>query len=269
MKKTYLALAVAGAAFVVSPAMAQDYQAEVDLGYIHFDEDQGGSDNAYNINAKMYFDSVSTANRPLSEAAFLGRNGAVNLGYGYQNHADTNSVELGANYWFNDLYVEGGVDYNRFGSDTAYDTSFTNYAVGVGYMVMDGLLVKANYTYDNLEKKAGSGKASTYGLDTKYVTQLGNNFVNLEAGWEANDKNHTFNVGGDYFFTNAISAGVDVAAISLDSDNKVGGYADKVEYGVNTKYFFTPTMSAQLAYNYNAEHVKKDSAINLGLSARF
>ena len=223
MKKTYLALAVAGAAFVVSPAMAQDYQAEVDLGYIHFDEDQGGSDNAYNINAKMYFDSVSTANRPLSEAAFLGRNGAVNLGYGYQNHADTNSVELGANYWFNDLYVEGGVDYNRFGSDTL-DNSFTNYAVGVGYMVMDGLLVKANYTYDNLEKKAGSGKASTYGLDTKYVTQLGNNFVNLEAGWEANDKNHTFNVGGDYFFTNAISAGVDVAAISLDSDNKVGGY---------------------------------------------
>src|SRR5690554_8047652 len=133
MKKTYLALAVAGSSFVISPAMAQDYQAEVDLGYIHFDEDQGGSDNAYNINVKMYFDSVSTANRPLSEAAFLGRNGAVNLGYGYQNHADTNSVELGANYWFNDLYVEGGVDYNRFGSDSL-DNSFTNYSVGVGYM---------------------------------------------------------------------------------------------------------------------------------------
>lgn len=264
MKKTYLALAVAGAAFVVSPAMAQDYQAEVDLGYIHFDKDQGGSDNAYNINAKMYFDSVSTANRPLSEAAFLGRNGAVNLGYGYQNHADTNSVELGANYWFNDLYVEGGVDYNRFGSDTAYDTSFTNYAVGVGYMVMDGLLVKANYTHDNFEKKTG-GKASTYSLDTKYVTQLGNNFVNLEAGWEANNKDHKFNVAGDYFFTQALSAGVDVAAVSLDQSS----VNDKVEYGVNTKYFFTPTMNAQLGYTYNAEHVEKDSAINLGLSTRF
>lgn len=268
MKKTYLALAVAGAAFAVSPAMAQDYQSEIDLGYTHFDADQGGSDNSYDINGKVYFESVSTANRPLSEAAFLGRNGAVELGYGYQNHEDRNSVDLGANYWFNDLYVEGGVDYNRYGSDTL-DNSFTNYSVGVGYMVMDGLLVKANYTYDNLEKKTveGSGKASTYGLDAKYVTQLGNNFVNLEAGWEANDKNHTFNVGGDYFFTNAISAGLDVAAVSLNSDNKPGD--DKVEYGVNTKYFFTPTMSAQLGYSYNAEHVKKDSAINLGLSARF
>ena len=59
------------------------------------------------------------------------------------------------------------------------------------------------------------------------------------------------------------------AAISLDSDNKVGNYDDKAQYGVNTKYFFAPTMSAQLGYTYNAEHVKKDSAINLGLTARF
>src|SRR5690554_1501022 len=128
MKKTYLALAVAGAAFVVSPVMAQNYQSEINLDYIHFDKDKGGSDNAYNLNAKVYFESVSTANRPLAEAAFLGRNGAVNLDYVYQNHADTNSVELGANYWFNDLYVEGGVDYNRFGSDSL-DNSFTNYSV--------------------------------------------------------------------------------------------------------------------------------------------
>lgn len=62
---------------------------------------------------------------------------------------------------------------------------------------------------------------------------------------------------------------VDVAAISLDSDNKVGNYDDKAQYGVNTKYFFAPTMSAQLGSTYNAEHVKKDSAINLGLTARF
>lgn len=169
MKKTYLALAVAGAAFAVSPAMAQDYQAEVNLGYGHIDVDQGGSDNAYDINGKMYFERVSTANRPLSEAAFLGRNGAVELGYGYQNHEDRNSVDLGANYWFNDLYVEGGVDYNRFGSDTL-GNSFTNYSVGVGYMLTDGLLVKANYAYDNFEKKEGSGKATVYGLDAKYVT---------------------------------------------------------------------------------------------------
>lgn len=74
-------------------------------------------------------------------------------------------------------------------------------------------------------------------------------------------------MAGDYFFTHAISAGVDVAAISIDSDNKPAD--DKVEFGVNTKYFFTPAMSAQLAYTYNAEHVKKDSAINLGLTARF
>ena len=106
---------------------------EINLGYIHSDVDLGGSDNAYTLDGKLYFERVSTANRPLSEAAFLGRNGAVNLGYGYQNHADTNSVEL----------------------------------------------------------------------------------------------------------------------------------------GVNTKYFFTPTMNAQFGYTYNAEHVEKDTAINLGLSTRF
>src|SRR5690554_7713233 len=55
---------------------------------------------------------------------------------------------------------------------------------------------------------------------------------------------------------------VDVAAISLDSDNKVGNYDDKVQYGVNTKYFFAPTMSAQLGYTYNAEQDRKSTRLN-------
>src|SRR5690554_531212 len=112
MKKTYLAMAVAAASLVAQPALAQDYQMEAGLSYISYDYDAGGDDSAIGVDFRYNFETVSTAGKPLSEAGFLGRNGGVNLGYMAVDKADTTALNIGGDYWIDDLYV--AVSYVNF-----------------------------------------------------------------------------------------------------------------------------------------------------------
>ena len=238
MKKTFLALAVAAACSFHGVAQAQDYQVEVGLSYIDFD----GDDHAIGVDGTFYLDQVQTAGRPLAEAAFMGRNNNIFAAYFSRDKADVDLFMLGGEFWINNFYLAGA--YGDLDGDSLYE-------VALGYMVSDNLLVSASY-YDGDEIEE-----ETIALRAKYVTQLGNNFVNLEAEVSDTDGDTGIALLGDYFFTNEFSAGVRVA------DTGVSG--EKTVYGLGARYFFTPTISGEL------EYLTQDSVdeITVRLAARF
>lgn len=253
MKKTYLALAVAGAAFIATPAIAQDYQMEAGLTYaaVDFDSSFLEDDSAIALDFTYYLEQVSTADKPLAEAAFLGRNNNIGLGYTKVDKADVDIINLNAEFWFEDIYAAADIDRWDDGDDDGID-----YAIRVGYMLDNGLL--AHVTYADSDE---SGSKATYGLGAKYVTQLGDNFVNLEADYSNNDGDSLIAVSGDYFLTHELSIGAGLAKADVSGS--------KLEIDVGAKYFFLPNVSGEVAYTINNGGVKKDSAIGVRLAARF
>ena len=242
MKKHYLAVAVAAAFAVQGVAHAQDYQMEAGASYIDLD----GDDSAVGVDFTYYLETVSTANRPLAEAYFLGRNSNLGASYATADEADLDVIAVGGEFWFQDIYVAAALSQEDDGVDT-----FDDYLVRAGYMLQDGALVYIGFD------DGDSFIDPTYHIGAKYVGKLGENFVNLEADLASNDGDNTLSLLGDYFFTTEFSAGVRV------SESDASGV--DTEFGVGAKYFFTPTISGEVEYS------TQDSFDTIGLrvAARF
>ena len=247
MKKTYLAMAVAAASLVAQPALAQDYQMEAGLSYISYDYDAGGDDSAIGVDFRYNFETVSTAGKPLAEAQFLGRNGGVGLSYSDQDKVDYTNINIGADYWFEDIYV--AAELNNY--DVGFDDG-NNYQLTGGYMVSDSMLAYATYL-------DGDGYSSaSFLLGAKYVADMGGNYANLEAVLGIHDGLNNLGLVGDYFLNRELSVGA-FATISDDTD------IEEHTFGVAAKYFITPVVSGELEYAIQ----DKDSAIGIRLAARF
>ena len=251
MKKTYLAMAVAAASFVATPAIAQDYQMEAGLSYISLSPDVGSSDSAIGVDFRYNFETVSTAGKPLAEAQFLGRNGGVNLSYSDYDKNDNTDIDVGADFWFDDFYVAAAFNNNDYGFDDD-----NNYQLTAGYMVGETMLAYASFV------DGDSFSSASFLLGAKYVADLGGSYANLEAVLGIHDDYNDLGLVGDYFLTNEFSVGA-FATLSDDTD-----YAEH-EYGVATKYFLMPNVSGELAYTLNNGGWDGDDAIYFRLAARF
>jgi hypothetical protein len=225
MKKSYLAVAVAAAFAVQGVAHAQDYQMEAGVSYADFD----GNDSAVGLDFTYYLETVTTANRPLAEAYFLGRNSNIGAAYVTEDKADVDTLAIGGEFWLEDIYL--GAALSR--SDDSIDT-YNDYALRVGFMLQEGTLA-----YIGLDDGDSFNK-STFHLGAKHVGKLGENFVNLEADLASNDGDNTLTLVGDYFFSSEFSAGVRVAESDISGVD--------TEFGVGARYFFTPTISGQVEY---------------------
>lgn len=236
MKKTYLAAAIAATFAIQGTAFAQDYQMEAGLSYIDFD-----SDTAIGLDFTYFLETVNTADRPLSEAYFLGRNNNLSASYVTFDEADVDGFGLGGEFWFDDIYAAASL------SDVDGEQDFS---ARVGYMFSDNFLLNG-----------GLADGDSYAdpsvlVGAKYVAKLGENFVNLEADLDLNDDN-TLMLVGDYFFTNEFSAGVRVTESDADG-------ADTV-FGVGARYFFTPVISGEVEY----KTADSEDAYGLRVAARF
>ena len=219
MKKTYLAVAVAAAFSAVGVAQAQDYQMEAGLSY--FDDGNTVSDIA--LDFTYHIETVNTDGRPLAEAAFLGRNSNVSAFYYMPDDSlAEDTLGLGAEWWFGDIYA--AADF----TDTDGDNDMT---IRLGYMLQDGFLVYAGYNDDD------ALSVSTILLGTKYVANNLN--VEVEVG-QSDDVNDTVSVSAlaDYYINNSFSVGA-----SVDKAERLAS-----TFGVQTRYFFTPVLSGELAY---------------------
>ncbi|MET0355589.1 MAG: putative porin, partial [Cellvibrio sp.] len=145
LKLLVAALGVAVSGF----AIADSYQAEVSAGASRTDySDFVGDVDRYNLEGKYYFNSVNTANVPLAEAAYLGKNSNVFASVIDEHNKHTNSSQhyrIGAEFYIpeNFLYVQAGVIRNSSGTSRESD-----WFTAVGITPIDGLLLTTMYVHD-------------------------------------------------------------------------------------------------------------------------
>lgn len=250
MKKLAVVSAILTAsAFSVS---ANAYQAEVGGSYTYNDWDDVSSTNSFGVDGTYYFNPVQVRNSPLNEAAFLDRASNVSAHVDYASNSGVKDRNYGANVEYfvpnSDFYVSGGLGRTEHKVKRYdIDNKVTTYGAEVGYLPAPGLLVAVGVTgYDAKNGKDGVDPT----VRAKYVTQVGQNDINIEAFGAFGDLDE-YGVRGDYYLDKTLSLGLDYYNNDL---------ADQDEWGISAKKFFNQNVSLEgrvgLGDNYNTYGVR-------------
>lgn len=235
MKKLVISTALLSALALTGTAHA--YQAEVGGSYTYVDPDHADSVSQFGVDGTYYFNPVQIRNSPLNEAAFLDRasNVKAHIDYGDNNGVKDTEYGAGAEVFIpnSDFYVSGDVSRDETKIKKAgVDNKVTYYGAEVGYLPAPGLLLA-------LGLKGYDAKNGDDGVDptvrAKYVTQVGQHDVNLEAFGAFGDLDE-FKVRGDYYIDKTLSVGVDYYNNDL---------TDYDEWGVSAKKYFNQNVSLE------------------------
>jgi hypothetical protein len=242
--------------FASGGAIADSYKADVGFKASRVDYDGfSSSPNTFGLTGAFYFDAVETANVPLGEAAYLGKNSNVYADVFHSTDAKpiflaTDFYKAGVEFFIpeNFLYISGGVTRfkNKYASGGDWYTS-------VGLTPIDGLLITTNYIHD---------QGYDPNINAKYVTALGNDqFINLEASFEDTDYGNYTKVGGDFYFDRSFSVGGSVEHASATFKLDGAEYT----YELRTRKFFSEKFSGNVSLVSN-ENVR---GVTLGVNLRF
>ncbi|MEQ1343269.1 putative porin [Acinetobacter seifertii] len=265
---------------------ANAYQTEVGTMYEFTDMD-GGEVNSFGINGKYYFNPVETKNYPLAEAAFLNKASNIGAGYTYSKVEDDqdyakleyNSVGVAGEYFIpnSQFYLSGAfnrtkreVTVNNYGSA---DESGNGYALEVGFLPIDGLLVAAGVadlsesfdpiqaakygfltSFTNATTVTGEDDDKAVTLRAKYVTQIGNFYTNFEGQTYIGDET-TYRLGADIYLDPTLSIGASFANSTADDSDTI--------FSVRAQKFFTPQVAVGLSYT------TVDDADSFGINGTF
>jgi hypothetical protein len=268
MKKSNILFAILTATCAFN---ANAYQTEVGTMYEFTDMD-GGENNSFGINGKYYFNPVETKTFPLAEAAFLNKSSNIGLGYAYSKLEDDedsgnlefSSVGITGEYFIPNtpLYLSGAfnrtkteVTANDFGS---VDDSGNGYALEVGFLPTDGLLLAAGVT--DLSESFDPMQAAKYGFITsatnttavtgedddtavtlraKYVTQISGFYTNFEGQTYIGDET-TYRLGADLYLDPTLSIGASFADSTAEDSDTI--------FSLRAQKFFTPQVAVGLTY---------------------
>ena len=160
-----LALATA---LLAGLSTAHAYQFEINGGYENTDLEESSDLDTFFINGKYYLNGVQVKNAPLAEAAFLAK--ASNIGLGYVNsNLDVTDVELeidsvGISGEFfipnTQFYVSGKLNRSEITIEDDEDSisaDNTGYALEVGYLPINGLLLAAGVAKENIDPTLSVG----------------------------------------------------------------------------------------------------------------
>lgn len=268
MKKSNILLAILTAACAFN---ANAYQTEVGTMYEFTDMD-GGENNSFGINGKYYFNPVEAKTFPLAEAAFLNKSSNIGLGYAYSKLEDDedsgklefSSVGITGEYFIPNtpLYLSGAfnrtkteVTANDFGS---VDDSGNGYAVEVGFLPTDGLLLAAGVTdlsesfdpmqaakygfitsFSNSAAVTGENDDTAVTLRAKYVTQISGFYTNFEGQTYIGDET-TYRLGADLYLDPTLSIGASFADSTAEDSDTI--------FSLRAQKFFTPQVAVGLTY---------------------
>ena len=267
------------AALVATFGTANAYQAEINASYENTDIDYSEGVDTYSIGGKYYLNGVQQKNGPLAEAAFLDK--ASNIGLAYANAStDEDGYELeidsiGINGEFfipnTQFYVAGSLNLsemtikNDFGK---YSDDNTGYAIEAGYLPINGLLLAAGISKENVaaHQVAKNGFINTFSTSTavaddtavtlraKYVTQIGNHYTNFEASSAFGDET-AYGVAADLYIDPTLSVGLAINDATLDDFDTV--------FSIRAQKFFTPAIAVGLNYTTT------DGADSFGINGTF
>tara|TARA_R110001583_G_scaffold121382_1_gene272613 strand:- start:211 stop:906 length:696 start_codon:yes stop_codon:yes gene_type:complete len=223
-----------GLSLLSSSVLADNYNTQVDFNYISVDDL-----DLISLEGTYYFDNVTTNNTAWAEAAFMGRNNSVSVGYiDFDSYAY--GLSLSGDYYHKNIFV--GLDVNYTDADGGY--SDTNVSGEVGYFFSENWLVSVSGDDEDF--------SDSLALNTKYITRLSNGaFVNVEASFLNYDND--FAAAADYYWTARSSVG---ASLSTQE-----GY----NFGLNAQHFFSPTIAARIEY----VSLDDEDALSFGVTGRF
>lgn len=291
MKKLSFATALLASVFAMN---AQAYQFEANASYENTDIEDVGDVDTFFINGKYYLNGVQVKNAPLAEAAFLAK--ASNIGLGYA-HASIDDLEfdLGPFVGTNTFIVNADIDIDNVGISGEFyipnsqfyisgnlnhteitakvlgaeeSTDNTGYALEVGYLPTNGLLLAVGVADENVDPvqvanygfMTNFGNAVTVGEDTavslraKYVTQIGNHFTNFEGVTYIGDETN-YRLGADLYIDPTLGVGVSFADSTVEDSDTI--------FSLHAKKFFTPQIAAGVSYTTT------DGADSFGLNGTF
>ena len=282
------------AALLATLGTTHAYQAEINAGYENtdFEENIEGfkidtDGDLFFINGKYYLNAVNIANKPLAEAAFLSKASNISLGYvkaqnefsesGFSVEEDFDIIGINGEFYIPDskFYVSGSLnqlDYtlteNVVGFSSEESEDSTGYALEVGYLPIDGLLLAVGVAKESIDPIFASkvGFATTLGYGTaveddtavslrgKYVTQISNYYTNFEGISYMGDET-TYRLGADLYIDPTLSVGVSIADSTADESDTL--------FGVRAQKFFTPAIAAGVNYTTT------DGADSFGINGTF
>lgn len=271
-----LALATA---LIASLGTAHAYQAEINAGYENTDIDNLGDVDTFSIGGKYYLNGVQVKNSPLAEAAFLGK--ASNIGLAYANASiedegaelEIDTVGINGEFFIpnSQFYVAGSINRAEVTVETEFGTASddnTGYAIEAGYLPINGLLLAAGVSKENIDAQQAAKKGFINTLSTstaladdtavtlraKYVTLVGNHYANFEAAAGFGDET-AYGVAADLYIDPTLSVSVSVNDATLDDFDAV--------FSVRAQKFFTPAIAAGVNYTTT------DGADSIGINGTF
>lgn len=242
-----------------SLAIANNYQAEVDLNYI----DNGitildgiqplPKTESFNFKGRYFFAGVDTSNQPLAEAAFLQKQSYINAGYtdwdiDITNGASGSLQNIGAGFYIPETMFYLGLQHFRTEYDG--DDSENNTRFELGITPIDGLLLSTVHYEESDDYEAN--------IHAKYVRTLaGDTSINLEAGYtDVEYGSASIYLAADYYFNNQFSVGASVT-----------DYEDGSDYSIRSRYFFNDKFAVSGTFTSDGEI--DENAISIGASLRF
>ena len=271
-----LALATA---LLAGLSTAHAYQFEINGGYENTDLEESSDLDTFFINGKYYLNGVQVKNAPLAEAAFLAK--ASNIGLGYVNsNLDVTDVELeidsvGISGEFfipnTQFYVSGKLNRSEITIEDDEDSisaDNTGYALEVGYLPINSLLLAAGVAKENIDPIQASqiGFINSFTnvwtaeddtiatLRAKYVTQIGNYYTNFEGATYFADET-VYRLGADLYIDPTLSVGVAFADSTEDDSDTI--------FNVRAQKFFTP------AFAVGVNYTTTDGADSYGINGTF
>lgn len=162
------------------------------------------------------------------------------------------------------------VTVNNYGSA---DESGNGYALEVGFLPIDGLLVAAGVadlsesfdpiqaakygfltSFTNATTVTGEDDDKAVTLRAKYVTQIGNFYTNFEGQTYIGDET-TYRLGADIYLDPTLSIGASFANSTADDSDTI--------FSVRAQKFFTPQVAVGLSYT------TVDDADSFGINGTF
>lgn len=234
-------------------ALGQDsFTSIVGAGY-------GTSDNNdfYNTSGSYFLSQVDSTKGPFGEAVFLNRANVLRAGLS-RSDSDVQGNSFASNFW----NLGGTYHLNTTGFFINIDAAHANrsiggnsesYTLGAGYYLSDDWFV----TIDTMHDKDFKYENMTVG--TKKLIDLGDDsFISLNA--RVTNKNYTYNIGADYYFTKRFSIGLAHTWYDdVDADTS----------SINANWFITDAISVSLGIVKLDKGASTDNQFNFGASARF
>ncbi|WP_180081424.1 putative porin [Acinetobacter sp. YH12201] len=274
LKKLALATAL-----LASLGTAHAYQAEINGSYENTDIDDSGYLDTFAISGKYYLNGVNAKNGPLAEAAFLSK--ASNIGLGYANartdddFADLEIDTVGINGEFfipnSQFYVAGSINRAEVTVESEFGKASddnTGYAIEAGYLPVNGLLLAAGISKENIDPVyvskngfidtftniASVADETAVTLRAKYVTQIGNHFTNFEGATYFGDET-AYRLGADLYLDPTLSVGISFADSTIEDSDTI--------FSIRGQKFFTPAIAAGMNYTTT------DGADSFGINGTF